>query len=586
MSLLKAARGGVIEDLAVDWGTSEPEKDLDDDFELVSGISETDTLAPKTQLPPLSLFDEEMSSAEPTEVGPQKISVQLPPPPFIQQAPKSDKLPIPLYPGFRCSIFAIIKQSQNPGPHSHNIKITGKVQGREVAFQVPVNPITIDASTTTGAMESGKLLHTLAANALIQQYEDLPSSAETKAHIERLGKRYSLASSVTSFLAIDYESNRELRPTQPVQVEIAAMGYPLGSLLGGPPGGVAPPTGAIQMQQQQRLKSSYRPQAQSQLSSFHSQATPQATGHPNLYQPQAQPQSLSQHQAKYYGQSNSATDTSSVSFGGFGSAPVANSPASASSFLSSNATGSPMAYGASPMASDGRSRDREVAMAPPRPMASIQPMKSSISQSLEREESLNTLTAVTESLSNSSKGFFAKKKKKSSVPSSPPPAPGGAAPSGGYGSAFASQPGGPQPVGSSFAYTYPAVSSLVLTADRSAVPGSTSSAGPVTLESIARAQQFDGSFSHDTAFLGQVCKPKPVPPMPALLSNIAGDADIKRLIWATVLVLACLKRVFTSEKDSWEMMAEKASMFVEDALKDMGADASAVCAALIATAGN
>ncbi|KIM20227.1 hypothetical protein M408DRAFT_30544 [Serendipita vermifera MAFF 305830] len=205
MNLLKAARGGMIEDLAIDWGVEESVAELEDDFEMISDPSDTETPAPQAELPPLSLFDEEMPTTDTTEVGPQKIIMQLPPPPVTQQAPKSDKLPVPLYPGFRCSIFAIIKQPSNPGPYSPTIKITGKVLGRAVAFQVPVTPITVNASTTARTMESGKLLHTLAAKALIQVYEDMQTSAETKAQIERLGKRYSLASSVTSFLAIDHE---------------------------------------------------------------------------------------------------------------------------------------------------------------------------------------------------------------------------------------------------------------------------------------------------------------------------------------------------------------------------------------------
>jgi hypothetical protein len=88
MSLLKAARGGVIEDLAVDWGVvepiAEPVSEPEDDFEIISGQPE-----PKAELPPLSLFDEGPTSAETAEFGPQKILVQLPPPSFIQQAPPS-----------------------------------------------------------------------------------------------------------------------------------------------------------------------------------------------------------------------------------------------------------------------------------------------------------------------------------------------------------------------------------------------------------------------------------------------------------------------------------------------------------------
>jgi len=206
MTLLKAARGAVIEDLIVDWGIKEPEKINDDDFELVSGPSEEGTPAPQSQLPPINLFTEATPSDDDTEIGPKKSFVQLPPPPILQQAPVTDKLPIPLYPGFRCSIFAIVKQLSNPGPSSTSIRITGKVLGREVTFETPVSPRAIGSSVAS-KVTGGTLLHTLAAKALIQLYEDKSSSPETRAHIERLGKRYSLASSMTSFLAIDKESS-------------------------------------------------------------------------------------------------------------------------------------------------------------------------------------------------------------------------------------------------------------------------------------------------------------------------------------------------------------------------------------------
>ncbi|PVF97081.1 hypothetical protein CPB86DRAFT_735500 [Serendipita vermifera] len=207
MELLRAARGGVIEDLVIEWGTSTNENDnidTDENFEVVSNPRATQAA---TKLPPLSLFDDQTTGEAP-ELGPQKVIVNLPPPPVIQQAPKSDKLPIPLYPGFRCSIFAIIKQGTNPGPYSPQIKITGNVLGRDVTLQIPVNPVrgnnTIIQDTGTS-----KLLHTLAAKALIQVFEDMKSTPETKAQIERLGKRYSLATSVTSFLAIDEETHAE-----------------------------------------------------------------------------------------------------------------------------------------------------------------------------------------------------------------------------------------------------------------------------------------------------------------------------------------------------------------------------------------
>ncbi|KAG8774110.1 hypothetical protein FRC20_001626 [Serendipita sp. 405] len=218
ISLLKAARGGVIEDLAVNWGDIEDLKDGEDDFEMVPASntqmhpqpSSTSSLVlPPQEQGSLSLYDESHVEA-PVETGPQEIKVVLGPPPVLQQAPQSGKLPIPLYPGFRCSIFAIIKQRKNPGPHNPTIKISGKVLGRDVALQVPVSPIAANPEVIDGRLEGGRLLHILAAKALIQGFEDLPTSPENRAQIERLGKRYSLASSVTSFVAISENDEDDL----------------------------------------------------------------------------------------------------------------------------------------------------------------------------------------------------------------------------------------------------------------------------------------------------------------------------------------------------------------------------------------
>ncbi|KAG8849780.1 hypothetical protein FRC20_002227, partial [Serendipita sp. 405] len=103
MGLLKAARGGVIEDLGVDWGDSEDATEKDDDFEMIPSFKDDDNLEsntspPSQSQPPLSLFDE-FHIETPAEIGAQKAIFLLGSPPKVQQAPKSDKLPIPLYPG-------------------------------------------------------------------------------------------------------------------------------------------------------------------------------------------------------------------------------------------------------------------------------------------------------------------------------------------------------------------------------------------------------------------------------------------------------------------------------------------------------
>ncbi|PVF97080.1 hypothetical protein CPB86DRAFT_786254 [Serendipita vermifera] len=235
MGLLRAARGGVIEGLEIEWGVGVDDigdMETGDDFEVIQNPNEVQACA---NAPPLSLFDVQSQETAPN-LGPIASLTKLPPPPIIQQAPKSDKLPIPLYPGFRCSVFAIVKQGANPRPYSSRITITGRVMGRAVTLQVPVNPVEMNTSV---AQDVGvnKLLHTLAAKALIQLFEDMQSTHETRAQIEKLGKRYSLASSVTSFLAVDEESETEKeaaieKVVKPAPKPATLFGGPGGSLFG------------------------------------------------------------------------------------------------------------------------------------------------------------------------------------------------------------------------------------------------------------------------------------------------------------------------------------------------------------------
>ena len=201
MNLLRAARGPIIDDLQVDWKVSEiSEQTKDEGYEMVVA----DGPAPPPVAPPenISLFDtSNIASTADTapELGPKAIV--LPPPLRIQQAPKTEKLPIPLYPGFRCSIFAIIRQSSTNAPFSSAVQIRGQVLGSPVSLEITVQPVATEAAHISE--ENVSLLHTLSARALIQDWEDKEKTDVTRAEIVRLGKRYSLASSATSFVAID-----------------------------------------------------------------------------------------------------------------------------------------------------------------------------------------------------------------------------------------------------------------------------------------------------------------------------------------------------------------------------------------------
>ncbi|KAF8510551.1 von Willebrand factor type A domain-containing protein [Hysterangium stoloniferum] len=216
MGLLRAARGALVENLSVDWVVPEgsnTEKD-DFDFEMVSSKSGSTAAA----LPPISLsslFNKSIKFNNDVPSGPDTTPVKLAPPPTIQQAPASKYLP-PMYPGFRTSIFAIVKRpnARNSAP-SKVVRISGSALGRQVVLEVAVTPaMAPEESLQTNV----KLLHVLAAQALVQRFEDEGKAGrmtrKLKAEVLRIAKRYGIASSETSFVAID-ESGVKADVVQP-----------------------------------------------------------------------------------------------------------------------------------------------------------------------------------------------------------------------------------------------------------------------------------------------------------------------------------------------------------------------------------
>ncbi|KIJ39446.1 hypothetical protein M422DRAFT_210327 [Sphaerobolus stellatus SS14] len=158
MSLLRAARSAPVEELTVDWG-----------------------------------IDQVFASN-------------------IEQAPSSASLG-PIYPQFRTSIFAIIK---SPILQMQTVRIRGSVSGRPVELNVPVKGLDINGAAALP--NSKKLLHTLAARALVRRYEEqyekddknprlVMSLRPSKQDILRIALHYGVVSSVTSFVAIDESSN-------------------------------------------------------------------------------------------------------------------------------------------------------------------------------------------------------------------------------------------------------------------------------------------------------------------------------------------------------------------------------------------
>lgn len=495
MNLLKAARGAVIEELAVDWGVDTNTKEVEEDFEMVEEPKEkASAQIPSVPAPPISLFDDTASTST-SELGPQKAIVNLDPPPAIQQAPKSDKLPIPLYPGFRCSIFAIIRQPSNAGPHSPHVKITGRVLGREVAFQLPVTPISIASETTKDAVEGGRLLHTLAAKALIQQWEDLPSTPETKAQIERLGKRFTLASSMTSFLAIDEDTKSELH-SSPAQQEV---------------------------HDQEKMR-----EGRSVLSAVSRlpPSAPLTTPFPST--------------ASYYTVNALQIPSSGMNTGGNTMSPT---------ILATAGQGS--ARFITPRSPPSSSRQQQM-QAQLTDTAAL--MQQNIGAIVDRGERLDSLQDRSASLSASAASFRKKSVTRDLFKSGPP------------------GNGGLQVLKNVFDRSNSQSNAASGGIDRR----DASSVGPITIESLARAQSFDGSFPSTEQFLKSLKGGQAVPAQPTELANLGGDQNVKASIWATILTLACLQKSFSNDKDAWEMLAEKARDYIEGALGDLGVDAGSV----------
>ncbi|KAH7094025.1 von Willebrand factor type A domain-containing protein [Auriculariales sp. MPI-PUGE-AT-0066] len=209
VGLLRNARSALVDNISIDWGVSAEEEE---DFEMIDA---TDTLSAVPDLstsmtaPPtsLSLFDDSVSGmANAASLGPQDIEVVLPPPPRLQQAPsRDDKLP-PLYAGARCTFFALVRTVQG-APLPQTVQVRGSMNGTPVTLDVPVKAAPAELKPKDGAIP---YIHTLAARALIQDLEDsaglVPLSAVTKAKIVRLATTHGLASSQTSFVAIDERS--------------------------------------------------------------------------------------------------------------------------------------------------------------------------------------------------------------------------------------------------------------------------------------------------------------------------------------------------------------------------------------------
>ncbi|KIJ39436.1 hypothetical protein M422DRAFT_781016 [Sphaerobolus stellatus SS14] len=193
MGLLRAARSAVVEDITGDWGVAQedlPNKVDEDEFEIMDPRG------------PLS--------------GPQHRSIL---------SSLSNALS-PIHSGFRTSVFAIIRRDNRTYRVPKTVRLKGTALGRQVDLEVPVMQAMVPKVSVT---EKIKMVHVLAARALIQRLESEPESDRTKDEIVHIAECYGLVSSQTSFLAID--EGGKVISDQEIGTEMAA------SVTGAGPGG-------------------------------------------------------------------------------------------------------------------------------------------------------------------------------------------------------------------------------------------------------------------------------------------------------------------------------------------------------------
>ncbi|KAJ7170876.1 von Willebrand factor type A domain-containing protein [Mycena crocata] len=214
--MLKAARTPPILNATVDWGRPAgkgKEKEAvsrdDDEFELVD--------KPEEKTKTLNIFDDSANDSLEADTTPAPpLPVVLPPPAAVQQAPFVIRN---LSPNIRLNIYVILQGKAVP----KTVTIRGSTaDGAQIEL-----PISVTLSHLPNAQDAPPAVHALSARKLIQDLEDGqhalvetltdPDDADlltrtVEASIVRLGKTYSIASSQTSFVAVD-------EPAPPVDLE-------------------------------------------------------------------------------------------------------------------------------------------------------------------------------------------------------------------------------------------------------------------------------------------------------------------------------------------------------------------------------
>lgn len=229
--MLKAARTPPILNVRLDFGLSEKD-DSTDEFEMVEAPAPAYEASEVKIKAPINLFD---ASVDPLADAGAAVSstppappVKLPPLPRVQQAPRNLA---PLYPGSRLHAYALLKAAKDL---PQTIFLRGELaSGQKLELAVPVVRSQL---ATTDKSDPSPLIHTIAARKLIQDLEDGKHDLAVKDDLEltkrtveaaivRLGKTYSLASSQTSFVAVD-ESEKD-KPRKATQYQL--IDNPFGS---------------------------------------------------------------------------------------------------------------------------------------------------------------------------------------------------------------------------------------------------------------------------------------------------------------------------------------------------------------------
>ncbi|KAH8830923.1 von Willebrand factor type A domain-containing protein, partial [Flagelloscypha sp. PMI_526] len=213
--LVRAARTPPVTNLQIFWTGKEPHGESEHDFELVdeSGrdAGHASQKSPSGPAPGVvSLFDDKESEIQ--DVGPPPpVTVSLPPPPHVQQAPLQSPS---LFPGTRSQMYCILAKQPKVLPTSLIVRGTVVSTGASVELTVPISTV-LQARGSRLAF-----LHILSAKALISDREhqihafppsisssfrddDALRDAYLKADIVRLGVLYGLTSRHTSFVAVD-----------------------------------------------------------------------------------------------------------------------------------------------------------------------------------------------------------------------------------------------------------------------------------------------------------------------------------------------------------------------------------------------